>query len=242
MTRVADEPGLVLHVRPYRETSAIVSLLTLNHGRVAVVARGLRAPRTGRRRENVSAVLQPFNQVRLSWTGRGSLGTLTACESIRHVHLEGDSLAAGFYLLELVNRLIGEHEAVPSAFAAACWCLGAMQDRAEPIDLLLRRFEKVLLESLGYGVEFDRNAQSGETIEPEARYVLVEGLGFVPAPADGAGGFAGSDLLAIADGSFSGIGARRTAKRVFRDMLDALLGPRPLASRQLLVRRQADGS
>lgn len=230
MTRVADEAALVLHARPYRETSAIVSLLTAGHGRIAVVARGAR----GNRRGNW---LQPFNRVRASWSGRGGLATLTGCELTRHAWLVGNSLASGFYVAELVSRLLPEHESAPGIFTAACWVLERLEAGDAP-EVVLRVFERRLLEELGYGLDFARDAETGAALQPDRSYVLHPGAGFVAAPMSGRG-FSGGVLADIGAERYHSRAARVAARKIFRQSLSPLLGPRPLTSRRLLTGKRA---
>jgi DNA repair protein RecO (recombination protein O) len=228
MTRVAGEPALVLHARPYRESSAIISLLTASHGRVAVVARGVRSGRRGN-------ALQPFNLLRVGWSGRGPLYTLTGSELTRHAWLAGNALAAGFYLLEVLTRVLPEQEGAPGIFAAACDSLERLQSADVPLDVALRRFEKRLLEELGYGFDFLRDAHSAEPIAADAEYALHVDAGFVRS----ARGYPGQALLDIAANRYESRVARVAARKIFRQALQPLLGPRPLASRRLLTRRRA---
>lgn len=230
MTRVTDEPALVLHSRPYRETSAIVSLLSAAHGRVAVVARGVRGGKRGN-------VLQPFNRVRVSWSGRGTLHTLTGCELTHHAWLTGNPLASGFYVLELVSRLLPEHESAPGVFAAACWVLERLEAGDAP-EVVLRVFEKRLLEELGYGLDFATDAETGEPLSRAGRYLLYPDSGFVATAGDGRG-YSGAALLDIGAAQFQSRAARVAAKRIFREALRPLLGPKPLSSRRLLTRVRA---
>jgi len=231
MTRVAGEEALVLHARPYRESSAIVSLLTAGHGRVPVVARGVRGGKRGN-------VLQPFNVVRVGWSGRGSLATLTACELIRHAWMTGNALAAGFYVLELVTRLLPERESMPRVFAGACWALEHLQAGSPPADVVLRVFERRLLEELGYGLDFTRDAESGEPIAADRTYALQPDSGFV-ATTPGPGGYAGIVLAEIGSDAYDSRAARVAARKIFRTALRPLLGDRPLSSRRLLRRGRA---
>jgi DNA repair protein RecO (recombination protein O) len=228
MTRVAGEPALVLHTRPYRESSAIVSLLTASHGRIAVVARGVRSGKRGN-------ALQPFNRLRVSWSGRGPLYTLTGWESAHHAWLSGNPLAAGFYVLEVLTRVLPEQEGAPGIFAGACTCLLDLQTGEVPLDVALRRFERVLLEELGYGIDFTRDADSGEPVMAEAEYALHPETGFVRSVR----GYPGVALLDIAADRYDTRAARVAARKVFRQALRPLLGPRPLASRRLLTRTRA---
>jgi DNA repair protein RecO (recombination protein O) len=228
MIRVAGESALVLHARPYRESSAIVTLLTANHGRVAAVARGVRSARRGN-------TVQPFNRLRVGWAGRGPLYTLTGWELTRHVWLAGNALASGFYLLEVLTRALPEQEGAPAIFAAACDSLDRLQAADTPLDVVLRRFEKLLLEELGYGFDFQRDADSGEPIVGDAHYTLHVDAGFVRS----ARGYPGTALMEIAADRYESRAARVAARKIFRQALQPLLGPRPLASRKLLTRQRA---
>lgn len=231
MTRVTGEPALVLHVRPYRESSAIVNLLTLYHGRVAVVARGTRT-----RRGNP---LQPFNRIRASWQGRGSLATLIGAEPDAHLWLQGDALTAGFYVLELIDRLVRERESVPRVYAGACWTLDRLRDGQPAPEIVLRQFEHLLLEELGYGLDFARDATRDEPIDADAYYWFEPGTGFVRAPGAAPSAYPGHVLNAIAAADYDNRVVRVAAKRISRRALAVLLGPRPLASRKLLLRLPA---
>ncbi len=221
MTRVADEPGIVLHTRPYRESSLIVSALTLDHGRVSVVAKGVRGRRRGRD-------LQPFAEGRLGWTGRTSLGTLTAFEVSEQHWFQGNRLASAFYLAELLTRLLGERESHPRLFAALHWALSTLDQ--EP-SRTLRSFEKVLLEELGYGLDFNTDLE-GRAIEDSVLYELFPVQGFAPAKA----GVRGALLKGIGQERFDDPAVRRAARTLFAQALTHHLGPKPLESRKLLVR------
>jgi DNA repair protein RecO (recombination protein O) len=236
MTRVAGEAALVLHARPYRETSAIVSLLTSSHGRVPVVARGVRASKRGN-------VLQPFNRVRVSWSGRGSLYTLSSCELTRHAWLTGNALAAGFYVLELISRLLPERASAPEIFVGACWAIEHLEAGEPPADVVLRVFEKRLLEELGYGLDFSRDADSGEPIRADGEYLLHPDTGFVAAAPSGDNSagtntYSGAVLIDIAADAYTSRATRLAARKIFRRALAVLLGDRPLASRGLLERER----
>ncbi len=231
MTRVSGERALVLHARPYRESSAIVSLLTAGHGRLAVVARGVRSSRRGN-------VLQPFNQVRVSWSGRGSLYTLTGSELSRHAWLTGNALAAGFYVAELISRLLPEHEDAPHLFDAASWTLQRLELGDMRMDAVLRVFERRLLEELGYGLDFLTEAGSGEPIRADSRYELHHEFGFLVTSSEGRG-YPGRVLTDIAADRYDARETRVAARKIFRAALRPLLGDRPLSSRRLLRRERA---
>lgn len=228
MNRVLDEPALVLHVRPYRETSAIVSLLTPRHGRVAVVARGARTRR--------GSSLQPFNRIRAAWQGRGALATLTRAEPDAHLWLSGPALAAGLYVIELIDRLVGEREGAPRLYAGACWALERLAEGIPDAAIVLRQFEQLLLAELGYAIDFERVA-GGDPIQSDRHYVFETGFGFVTVAQPSLASYPGHVLLAIAAGDYASRLVRVSARRVTRRALAALLGPRPLVSRSLLSER-----
>lgn len=218
--RVADEPGVVLHARPYRETSLIFSVLTPNHGRVSIVARGVRGSRRGR-------AIQPFCKVLLGWSGRSGLVTLTGYELQKQYWFQGNPLAGAFYLAELITRLVDEREAHPRLYAGLEWALQRIQE--SPV-LVLRSFEKLLLEELGYGLDFQRDL-NGLPLEAGRRYRLLVDRGFVAAEEGHEGGL----LLRIGDENFADPDVRRAARTLFREALAARLGPKPLQSRRLLI-------
>ncbi len=221
-TRIADEPGIVLHTRPYRETSLIVSVLTLHHGRVSLVGKGARGSRRGRS-------IQPFCRAQIGWTGRTSLATLTSYELEKQHWFQGNRLASAFYLAELITRLVGEREAHPRLYAGLDWALERLG--ASPA-LVLRSFEKLLLEELGYGIDFRFDAR-GRPLEAETTYRLIPDRGFEPWES----GHAGEVLLDIGRENFTDPAVRQVARDLFREALAAHLGPKPLMSRRLLLDR-----
>ena len=220
MTRVADQPGIVLHTRPYRESSLILSVLTLDFGVVSLIAKGVRGKRTGRS-------LQPFTVLRLGWTGRSNLVTLGGFEVEKQFWFQGNKLASAFYLAELTTRLLGEREAHPRLYVGLQWALNSLDSSPSRI---LRSFEKLLLEELGYGLDFKRDVD-GESLMEGTAYRLVHDRGFIK----DAAGIDGSLLQAIGNESFDSPDVRNAAKRVLGEALATHLGPRPLLSRRLLV-------
>lgn len=222
----------MLHTRPYRETSLIVSIFTLHHGRIAAVAKGAR----GRRRSND---LQPFNTMNLSWMGRGSMVTLTGYEALTHPWLKGDAMAAAFYIVELITRLTGEHDSLPRLYGAASWAIDSLSVGRPNIHPVLRSFEKRLLHELGYGLDFAHDASTGAVLVADDNYLLDLEFGFVAiGDRDESDVYAGRVLLDIAAEDFDLSATRRAAKEIFRRALSAHLGPKPLTSRRLLFREK----
>ena len=230
-----QQSALVLHVRPYRETSAIVQFMTKDQGRISGVARGVRGST-----KRVNSI-QPFSLGTLSYFGRNNLVNVSKFDVAHGFTLRGDALFAGFYILELLNRLVAERQKEPVIFAGAVSALTAMEAGRE-LQADLRCFELDLLEQLGYEVVFDREAETGSAIHPDRYYRYRSQFGFVPAADAGATEsdpalIQGRWLHAIQRRDFSHAQARLVAKYVTRHALQPLLGDKPLVSRKMLRSR-----
>ena len=143
-------PAFVIHSRPYRETSQLVEVFTQDSGRFTLVARGSRGPRSP-----LKGLLQPFTLLTMSWRGKGDLKNLAQVECPDHsLRLGGDRLFYGLYLNELVYYLLEAHTPFPEVFDAYARALMALADGETP-ELPLRRFEFLLLQALGYAVDFE---------------------------------------------------------------------------------------
>lgn len=227
--KVELQPGFVLHSRPYRDTSALVEAFTAGHGRVGLVARGARSQKS-----RLRGLLQPFRRVLLSWSGRGELHTLTGVEEVGPaLRLSGDQLISGFYVNELMMRLSHRGDANAQLFA----CYGTtLEGLAQPGDprIVLRIFEKRLLEVLGYGLQLERDVQ-GNPVQAERRYRYALEQGPTPADDARAAGveIGGAALLALSMERLEDEAALRESKALMRAILAHYLGDKPLRSREL---------
>jgi DNA repair protein RecO (recombination protein O) len=241
-----DEPAFVLHTYPYRESSLIVEAFTAQYGRVGLVARGARRPRS-----ELRGLLQGFQPLCLSWSGQHELKTLLKAEWRGGLPLPGGSaLWCGFYLNELLLKLLPREDPHPQLFAcyeAALADLGAGGERAP----LLRRFEVELLAELGYALPLVREADSGAPVDPDARYHYAFDRGprrTAPEPGPRLPIVRGATLLALADGHYADAATAAEAKRLMRDVLDHYLEQRGVESRRVvqdllaLDEREANGS
>ena len=228
------EPAYVLHQRPYRDTSRILELFTRDHGRVSLFARGARGGRKGT--AALSSMLQPFNRLLVSWSARGDAGQLTGAEFDGGVRLMPPAqLVNGFYLNELLLNLFTRHDPQPDVFDLYGATIERLKDGDSPL-AHLRRFEKRLLELLGYGLELEREALSGAPIEADALYHYRIELGAVRAleVAEGPMMFAGSTLLALAREGFADPFVCSEGRRLFRAALDRILDGRELKTREVM--------
>ena len=223
------EPALILHVRPYQESSAIVQMLTLGQGRLAGVLRGYRSKKNGQ------VALQPFSVGTVSWVGRNDLVTIQKFESHHFIALQGDALYAGFYVLELLTRLLRERAQDPQIFAAAMRVLEALEED-DPLQPTLRTFELDLLQQLGYGVDF---SAQGQPLDDSVRYYFEAQSGFhavQDASRQRSRQYSGLVLNQIAARSFSAPETQDAAKALMRAALSPLLGDKPLTSRKMFQR------
>jgi DNA repair protein RecO (recombination protein O) len=193
--RVEQQPGFVLHARAWRETSLLLEVLSRDHGRVGLVARGVRSARTRTPR----ALLQPLVPLSLSWSGQGELATLAAVEATGSpLALGGEALLCGLYLNELVARLLPRNDPHPDVFAAYGDTLERLRTSAA-LSWSLRRFERDLLADLGYGMVLEHEADLDVPLDPAGDYAYRFDAGPVPwrGSADGLK-LRGRALLALA--------------------------------------------
>jgi DNA repair protein RecO (recombination protein O) len=227
--RVQLEPAFLLHHRPYRDSSRIVEFLARDHGRVSLFAKGVR--RAG---SPLAPVLQPFTPLLVSWSGPGDGGVLTGAELVGAPRtLPPARLMSGFYLNELLLKLLPRQDAHSELYDAYALALDELRaagtDEARP----LRLFEKRLLEALGYGVDYAYVLEDGGSVAPDAYYHVrpARGVLGVAASADAAGVYRGEHLLSLAAEELGDAASLAAARRLLRAQLDASLEGRELASR-----------
>jgi len=232
-----DVAAFVLHAWPYRETSLIVEAFTADHGRVGMVARGARRPRSALR-----GLLQAFQPLLLSWQGQAELKTLVRAEWCGGMPLlRGSALMCGFYLNELVLKLVAREDPHRQLYAAYETALGELAMGSEQ-GALLRRFELALLTELGYAPMLAREADTGAPLDPAAEYRYAFDCG--PRRAHGeAGGVVvrGATLLALAEGRYPDAETAAQAKRLMREVLAHHLEQRGVESRRVVRDLQALG-
>jgi DNA repair protein RecO (recombination protein O) len=221
----------VLHRRDYGNTSLLLELFAHGRGRFPAIAKGAR-----RVHRSASALLQPFQPLWLAAMGRGEVLTLTHVEAAgQPFDLTGRSLICGFYLNELMVRLLGRDDPHDALFAFYSSALDGLSSGAGTDDLL-RQFELRLLDELGYGIDLSAECD-GAPVTAERRYRVdaVDGIRCAPEPL-GAGTLSGETLRALARGEPLREDQRREARDLLRGLLRPHLGPRPLKSRDLLQR------
>lgn len=227
MSRIQDQPAFVLHRRQYSESSLLIEALTPEQGRVGLIARGARGSRSA-----LPALLQPFQELRLDFSGSGELQRLTRAEAAAPaLALREEHALAGLYLNELIVRLLARGDANPPLYA---------RYRAALVDLagapvlawVLRCFERDLLDALGYATDFASDAQ-GTPLDPAGRYRFEPESGFVGVGED-VPGYSGRALLAMAGDEMPQPVELRELRRLFRELIGGHLRGEPLRSWSLM--------
>ncbi len=231
--RIQQQPAYIIHHTDYSESSLLLEILTRDHGRVGIIAKGARRPRSGKR-----ALLNPFSPLLVSWSGRGELGVLTDLEANGlPLALTGDLLYCGFYVNELMLRLLHRNDVHVALFDGYQQCLQALQFK-QGSDAALRLFEALVLQEIGYGVVLDHDTRNSAPIQAEVAYEYVADSG--PRRLNAGESvrqgieIRGASLLALAAGDVSDLKILKDLKLLMRFLLKHHLGDRPLNSRKLM--------
>jgi DNA repair protein RecO (recombination protein O) len=231
-----EEAAFVLHTYPYRETSLIVEAFTERAGRVAMVARGAKRPRS-----ELRGVLQAFQPVALSWAGAAELKTLIRAEWRGGLPLPtGAALLCGFYLNELLLKLLAREDPHPALWSAYASALRELTASPTPPAqaATLRRFELRLLAELGYAVSLTHDVQSGAPVEANERYHYAFERGPQRVAAEPRGEWPvvrGATLIALSTERYPDSDVAFEAKRLMRGILDHYLEERRIFSRRVVL-------
>jgi len=193
--RISDEPAFVLHRYDWSESSLILEVFTRHHGRVALIAKGAKRPSS-----NFRPVLLPLQPLHLSFGGDAEIRTLKGAEWVGgQVMPTGDALLSGYYLNELLLRLLARddpHSQLFDAYAAAVSMLAS--EHGEAREPALRAFELVLLREIGLLPSLDLQTLTLAPLEPQARYSLVPEAGLLAAhDGDGRASLSGMQWAAL---------------------------------------------
>lgn len=220
-------PAFVLHSRAYRDTSLLVELLTEQFGRLTVVARGARTAKS-----KLQGVLTPFLPLLVTFSSKGELGNLQQAEvdGLRY-DLKADLILSGFYLNELLIKLIPRHEPHPEIFYAYKNTLDDLTNSESP-EAKLRIFEKCLLANLGYGLQLNKTVGNEEVLADEW-YLFEFGVGLIRVNKKDSNVYSGKSLLALQSGNFSDENELRDAKLLLRGVIAELLGNKQIRSREM---------
>ena len=224
--------AFILHRRPYGETSQLLDLFCQDVGKVSLIFKGGRSSTRMKR-----GMAQPFTLLQVSYFGRGNLKTVKSIEAqTQVVPLPGQRLYLAMYINELLYRLLQAETACDGLFESYQKTLLTIAAQDDP-QVALRSFELTLLETLGYGVNFENDIYSGEEIEAGFEYQYKQQDGFFAKQAihHQQSVYRGEDIIALANRDFTSPEILKAAKRFCRQALAHLLGNKPLHSRTLFT-------
>jgi DNA repair protein RecO (recombination protein O) len=230
--RVSSQLAYILHKRAFRESSQILEVFTREHGRICLMSRGSRSQKSRN-----SGVLQAYRPLLLGWQGRGEMPTLCEIDSaaIKPPRLSGKALLSAVYLNELLMYLLHRHDVYQDLFSHYHETLYALAETSA-IEVVLRRFEKNLLDDIGFGLNLSNDADSGDALEAQAMYLYHLEHGPVQcSPGQVASRMpviSGAALIAFARDQLSPAQAAEI-KVLMRYVLQHQLGDRQLKSRDL---------
>ena len=230
--RQEAQPAFILHTYPYRETSLVAEAFTRNFGRLPLLAKGAKRPNSALR-----GLLRPFQPLQLSWGGKSELRVLHKAEWQGGLApLQGATLICGFYLNELLMRLLHRNDPHEQLFVYYQDALAALSTSMDYM-AILRDFEQRLLQELGYALALDHDAASGEPIDANEQYCYEIERGPVKSEEnDCSRGLRvnGKTLLDMKGSDYSSAATRQQSKVLMRYILNHYLGDQPLHTRQLL--------
>lgn len=236
VAKTSDQLVYVLHSYPFKETSLLVELFSKHYGRVAALAKGSRRPRSAMR-----GMLQLFQLLDAAWSGKGEIKTLHSLDWAAGLTLiNGDALMCGFYMNELLLRLLpreDSHEALFDYYGDTLTQLSKLSMDAGSIDIaiVLRKFELRLLQELGYAVPL-LNDDQGLPILVNKQYRYEAEYGARDTNASKLGVLVtGKTLLNMANNDYSTSATQQQSKLLMRYLLTYYLGEKPLHTRQLLI-------
>lgn len=229
--RVTGQPGFVLHSYPYKETSLIVDLFTRDHGRIGVVAKGAKRPLS-----KLRGVLQTFQPLSVSFSGKSELRTLIDAEWVGGMlPIEKTALLCGFYLNELLVKLLARDDPHPALFNHYVATLNELA-HGEPPPIALRKFERALLKETGVAADLTRCTTTRAPVLPDGLYVVDPERGARAAAAvETWPVVSGKTLVDMEREDYADPQTKAQSKQLMRFLLAYHLGGAPLNTRQILI-------
>jgi len=233
--KVYNHPAYVLHIRPYKNTSVLVDLLTKDFGRFTLIAKGIKQAKS-----QLKSALQLFQCLSISWHRKSELGILIAAEHKNDINqFSGKSLYLGLYANELINRIVPINDNLPEVYECYSEFLFKLQHPYQEFQVL-REFEMQLLKVLGYEISLRTEVNNNRQILPEKTYQFIPEHGFTQIENDSSKKicFKGEHILAFASGDYTNPAVLKTAKYITQSSLQVLIGDSRLESRELYKAHQ----
>ncbi|NML59787.1 DNA repair protein RecO [Massilia sp. RP-1-19] len=229
--RILGQPGFVLHSYPYKETSLIVDLFTRDFGRIGVVAKGAKRPHS-----QLRGALQTFQPLSTSWSGKSELRTLIDAEWVGGMlPLEKTALLCGFYLNELLVKLLARDDPHPVLFDQYVSTLNQLAHN-EPAQTVLRKFERALLKETGVAADLTRCTSTRGPVGATQDYVVDPERGpRVARVSDTWPVVSGKTLIDMENEDYLDPVTQMQSKQLMRFLLAYQLGGATLNTRQILI-------
>ncbi len=244
--RISDEPAYVLHRYDWSESSLILDVFTRQFGRVALVARGAKKPSSSFR-----PILLPMQPLHIAFGGDTEIRALKSAEwQGGHVMPTGNALLSGYYLNELLMRLLARddpHAVLFDAYAATVQLVASQT--TDTLPWALRAFELRLLRDIGLLPMLDAETATLRPLQADARYVLLPEAGLRQAGDDDRVSLPGAQWLELQRALGDGAGFSDTVracipglhelKTQLRTLLHYHCGVKVLKTRQMMLDLQA---
>ena len=227
----------MLHTRPFKETSLLVDLFTRNHGKISVIAKGAKRPKS-----KIGIIKTPSCLFFISCIGRGQLKTLTHCEIKEYFFPIAEAFNSVVYLNELLIKLLEKEDPHPEIFDHYLIVCGSLKSKnKEKLEKNLRSFELTLLKEIGYGLNLNFEGNSDIEIKEDTSYKFVPSVGFLPQTKSESNknNFSGRDILNLSTGNFSSPDTLLASKQIMRQAIDFHLGNKTLKIREYLSNKGA---
>ncbi len=222
------QPAFILQHKKYRESSLILDVLTLDHGVVSVLARGVRKPKS-----KTAGILRAFTALKISYLNRNELKILTQVEPAETaIILQGIPLYCGFYVNELVTYFLHKNDPHPEVYAEYQRCL-ALLAKNQDTELILRFFELNLIDYIGYGLPLTIDAIKDSPVDAFKKYYYDAETGMIESEV---GYIGGATLLKLAARESLSEQALYEAKQLMRRVIDFQLQGKELKSRSVLAK------
>jgi len=229
--RVLAQPAFVLHSYPYKETSLIIDVFSRQYGRIALLAKGAKRPHS-----QLRGVLQTFQPLTLSWSGKSELQTLTAAEWVGGMlPLEKNGLLCGFYLNEIIIKLLNRDDPQPLLFDEYVATINQLA-HVLPVPIVLRKFELNLLKMAGVVNDLSYCSQQRSKVSPESYYIVDPDSGTRPASDSEVGvKVYGQTLIDMQAENYSDSTTQMQSKLLMRYLLAHHLHGAQIHTRQILM-------
>ena len=228
MTNNDWDECFLLHHRPHGETSLIVDVFTKKNGKMSFIAKGAKKPKS-----KFFGYLTPFTKLKITYTGRSELKTLTNID--RDFSESTNSLSKTSYSLLYINELLirllpkdAVHEDLFQLYESFLVKIHS----GENIELTLRSFELDMLEMLGYGLDFENEIDKNLSIDVNKNYSFIPERGFRESKNSN---FSGKDIINIRMRNLSEV-SKKHLKHITQESIHFCLDGKNLSSREIFRR------